>query len=92
MEDQLLALVMRMYRGGIRYDEAVREFKRAFLLTVLREHHGNVSEAARKLGVHRNTLGRTISELELDVRDLRAALRRPPRSERLAAMEKKAAR
>ncbi len=92
MEEQLEALVARMYRGGIRYDEAVREFKRAFLLTVLREHRGNISEAARKLGVHRNTLGRTINELEVNVHDLRASLRRPPRSERPQAMEKKASR
>jgi Fis family transcriptional regulator len=92
VEDQLAALVTRMYRGGIRYDEAVREFKKMFLLTVLREHHGNVSEAARNLGIHRNTLGRTIAELGLDLHPLRAVPRRPPRSERALAAEKKASR
>ena len=61
MEDQLAALAMRMYRGGIRYDEAVREVKKMLLLTVLREHHGHVAEAARHPGIQPHTLGRTLA-------------------------------
>ena len=41
MKAQLEDLVMRMYKGGITYLEAVREFKKAFLLRVLKEHNGN---------------------------------------------------
>jgi hypothetical protein len=42
--------------------------------------------------MHRNTLSRTISELKIDVRQLRDGVKRPPRSARPLAMEKKAAR
>lgn len=92
MKDQLEALVLQMYKSGILYSEAVREFKKRFLLTVLAEHHGNQCKAARELGMHRNTLSRTITELKVDVRSLRDGARRPPRSARPLALEKKAAR
>ena len=83
---------MAMYKGGILYSEAVREFKKRFLVTVLEENHGNQCKAARELGMHRNTLSRTISELKLDVRVFRDGARRPVRSEKALALEKKAAR
>ena len=35
MKDQLETLVHQMYNSGILYSEAVREFKKRFLLTVL---------------------------------------------------------
>ena len=93
MKDQLEALVLQMYKSGILYSEAVREFKKRFILTVLQENQGNQCKAARQLGMHRNTLSRTIAELDLDVRQLRDVARRPPRSARPAmVMEKKAAR
>ncbi len=92
MKDQLEALVAQMYKSGILYSEAVREFKRRFILTVLQANHGNQCKAARELGMHRNTLSRTITELKLDVRALRDGTRRPPRSARPLALEKKAAR
>ena len=63
MKDQLEALVQQMYKSNILYSEAVREFKRRFIATVLQENKGNQCRAARQLGMHRNTLSRTISEL-----------------------------
>ena len=84
MKEQLEALVWQMVRGGIRYGEAVREFKKAFLTKVLLEHRGNQCEAAKTLGMHRNSLGRTLSALKMDARALRTQLRRPPRGERPA--------
>ncbi len=93
MKDQLEALIMQMYRSGILYSEAVREFKKRFILTVLQENNGNQCRAARQLGMHRNTLSRTIQELKIDMRGLRNVVRRPPRSARpLTAMERKMAR
>jgi Fis family transcriptional regulator len=83
---------MQMYKSGILYSEAVREFKKRFLLTVLQENQGNQCKAARQLGMHRNTLSRTIAELKVDVRQLRDGARRPPRSARPMVMEKKVAR
>lgn len=92
MKDQLEALVGQMYQSGILYSEAVREFRKRFILTVLEQNNGNQCKAARQLGMHRNTLSRTIAELELDVRAVRAGTRRPPRSEKPLTLEKKVAR
>lgn len=92
MKDQLETLVHQMYDSGILYSEAVREFKKRFLLTVLQQNQGNQCQAARQLGMHRNTLSRTITELKLDIRAVRNGARRPPRSARPAPLERKAAR
>jgi Fis family transcriptional regulator len=92
VKDQLEALVMQMYKSGILYSEAVREFKKRFIITVLQESHGNQCKAARELGMHRNTLSRTIEELKIDMRAVRDGTRRPPRSARPVLMEKKVAR
>ena len=92
MNDQLEALVMHMYKSGIYYNEAVREFKKRFIITVLEENDGNQCKAARQLGMHRNTMSRSIAELKIDVRALREGVRRPPKSERSFAVEKGAAR
>jgi Fis family transcriptional regulator len=88
MKSQLESLISRMHEGGILYVEAVREFRKAFIATVLRENNGNQSKAARELGMHRNTLSRTASALKLDVWALRPGSRRLPRSERLVAVRR----
>lgn len=92
MKDQLITLVQNMYHSNILYSEAVREFKRCFIATVLEENKGNQCRAARQLGMHRNTLSRTIDELKIDVREFRDGGRRPPRSARPGGYEKKLAR
>jgi DNA-binding NtrC family response regulator len=81
-----------MYRSNILFSEAVREFKKRFILTVLQENKGNQCRAARELGMHRNTLSRTIAELRIDVRQLRDGVKRPVRSARPLAAERKIAR
>jgi len=78
MSGEIDALISRMHRGGILYTEAVREFRKAFIATVLRANNGNQSKTARELGMHRNTLTRTASALELDLRALHPGSRRPP--------------
>jgi Fis family transcriptional regulator, factor for inversion stimulation protein len=92
VKDQLEALVQQMYKSNILYSEAVREFKRRFIATVLEENKGNQCRAARQLGMHRNTLSRTVSELRIDVRQFREGGKRPPRGARPVAYEKKVAR
>src|SRR5713226_10400940 len=92
VKDQLEALILQMYRSNILYSEGVREFKKRFILTVLQENKGNQCRAARELGMHRNTLSRTISELKIDVRQLRDGTKRPPRSARPTFLERKLAR
>jgi DNA-binding NtrC family response regulator len=92
VKEQLEALVLQMYRSNILYSEGVREFKKRFILTVLQENKGNQCRAARELGMHRNTLSRTIAELKIDVRMLRDGGKRPPRSARPLPLEKKIVR
>jgi Fis family transcriptional regulator, factor for inversion stimulation protein len=79
---ELDSLVTQMHSSGIRYEDAVREFKRQYLREVLVAHRGNQCKAAEELGMHRNTLSRTMAELGLDLAEVRAGLKRPPRSER----------
>ena len=80
---ELDSLVTQMHSSGIRYDDAVREFKRQYLREVLVANRGNQCKAAEELGIHRNTLSRTMAELGLSLAEVRAGLKRPPRSERL---------
>jgi Fis family transcriptional regulator len=75
-------LVTQMHSSGVRYDDAVREFKRQYLREVLVAHRGNQCKAAEELGMHRNTLSRTMADLGLSLAEVRAGLKRPPRSER----------
>jgi DNA-binding NtrC family response regulator len=79
VKDQLEALILQMYRSNILY-------------SVLQENKGNQCRAARELGMHRNTLSRTITELKIDVRQLRDGVKRPPRSTRSVTLEKKIVR
>ena len=82
MRRELDSLVTQMHSSGIRYEEAVRDFRRQFLREVLIANRGNQCKAAEELGMHRNTLSRAMAELELDLSEIRAGLKRPPRSER----------
>lgn len=92
VKDQLEALVVQMFRSGITYAEAVCEFKKKFILTVLQDSNGNQCKAARQLGMHRNTLSRTIADLRLDAKGLRNGVRRPPRSVNALPVDKKSIR
>lgn len=82
MKRELDSLVSQMYASGVSYTDAVREFKRRYLLEVLARHRGNQCKAAEELGMHRNTLSRTLTELKLDSSEIRAGLKRPVASER----------
>lgn len=82
MKREMDLLVAQMHADGVSYDDAVREFKRRYLLQVLVSHRGNQCKSAEELGMHRNTLSRTLSELALDSSAVRAGLKRPSRSDR----------
>jgi Fis family transcriptional regulator len=87
MSDELDSLVKQMYQRGILYREAVSEFQKVFVASALHEYRGNLSHAAPKLGMHRNTLTRVIAQLGLDVSAFRSPRRRPPAS--VTAAERK---
>ncbi len=82
MRRELDSLVTQMHSSGIPYEEAVREFKKQYLREVLLAHRGNQCKAAEELGMHRNTLSRTMAELGLNLSEVRTELKRPVRSER----------
>jgi DNA-binding NtrC family response regulator len=73
---------MQMHSAGVTYSDAIRQFKRRYILEVLAHHKGNQCKAATELGMHRNTLSRTLAELDLDSVQIRNGMRRPPLSER----------
>lgn len=83
MKRELESLVAQMHSSGVGYEEVVREFKKQYLHEVLVAHRGNQCKAANELGMHRNTLSRTMADLGLDLAEVRAGLKRPVRSERL---------
>lgn len=74
-----------MHSAGITYADAVRQFKKRYILEVLAHHKGNQCKAATELGMHRNTLSRTLAELEMDSVQIRKGMRRPVMSERPAS-------
>jgi Fis family transcriptional regulator len=90
LKRELDGLITQMHSSGIAYSDAVRQFKKRYILEVLAHHKGNQCKAADELGMHRNTLSRTLAELDLDtaqirsqIRDsIRNGMRRPPSSER----------
>ncbi len=79
---ELESVVSQMHTSGVTYADAVREFKKRYILQVLAQHKGNQCKASVELGMHRNTLSRTIEELGLDPAQIRNGLKRPARSER----------
>jgi Fis family transcriptional regulator len=91
LKRELDGLITQMHSSGISYSDAVRQFKKRYILEVLTHHKGNQCKAADELGMHRNTLSRTLTELEMStaqIRDhirengIRSGMRRPPSSER----------
>ena len=82
LKRELDGLIMQMHSAGISYTDAVRQFKRRFILEVLTQHKGNQCKAAEALGMHRNTLSRTLAELDMNTAQIRNGMRRPPTSER----------
>ncbi len=66
MRDQLESLVGQMVERGILFEEAVSEFEKRFIKSVLDRANGNQSRAAKVLGIHRNTLSRKIDTYKLD--------------------------
>ena len=65
MKDQLERLVAQMVDAGVFFQDAVSEFEKRYIRRVLESNGGNQSQAAKALGIHRNTLGRKVEEYKL---------------------------
>ena len=68
MKKQLEALITEMIDRGIPFDQARDEFEKKFIQTALGMTKGNQTRAAEMLGIHGNTLNRTISVHKLNGR------------------------
>src|SRR6516162_5166478 len=80
MKSRLEALVTEMVDRGILYEDAVEEFEKHFILTVLERTNGNLSKAAEKLRVHRNTLSKRVEKYFQNGNMTGARRRRPRRA------------
>lgn len=62
MKSSLQALVTEMVERGVLFEDAVAEFEKHFILSVLKRTKGNLSKAADELHIHRNTLSKRVEK------------------------------
>ncbi len=63
--DRLERLIEEMVEKGVRFDDAVREFEKRFIMRVLGNSDGSLTKTAGALGIHRNTLTRKMVEYKI---------------------------
>ena len=63
--DRLERLVEEMVDKGVRFEDAVREFEKRFIVRVLGKEDGSLTRTADVLGIHRNTLTRKMGEYKI---------------------------
>ena len=89
MKSRLEALVAEMVERGILFEDAVAEFEKHFILSVLKRTNGNLSKAAEELRIHRNTLSKKVEKFYQNGHMLGARHRRPRAKPAAAARGKK---
>ncbi|HVG21730.1 MAG TPA: helix-turn-helix domain-containing protein [Blastocatellia bacterium] len=77
MKSRLEALVTEMVERGILFEDAVKEFEKHFILSVLKRTNGNLSKAAEELRIHRNTLSKRVEKFYQNGQMAGARHRRP---------------
>ena len=77
MKKKLEELVSEMVERGILFEDAVAEFEKYFVLSVLKKTNGNLSKAAEVLRIHRNTLSKRAEKYYQNHRMIGARHRRP---------------
>jgi len=65
ISERLQKLVEEMVDRGVRFDDAVHELEKRFIVRVLGRCDGSLTKAADALGMHRNTLTRKMSEYKI---------------------------
>ena len=73
IRDNLSRLVLFLQSSNIDYREAVDAFRREWLTQALEDNNGNLCRTARRLRMHRNTLARVLTILDLDAKAIRQA-------------------
>lgn len=66
----LTILIETMRNHGLGYRDALRQFEAAYVKNVIAKNHGHLGKVAMHLGIHRNTLTRTLRELNLKKKDV----------------------
>lgn len=69
--DVLDDLIDRCITSGVWYSEFIHTVRKKYIENMLLRHKCNQIKAARALGMHRNTLSRTIADLGINLRELR---------------------
>ena len=77
MKSRLEALATEMVERGILFEDAVAEFEKHFILTVLKRTNGNLSKTADVLRIHRNTLSKRVEKYYQNGHMIGARHRRP---------------
>jgi Fis family transcriptional regulator len=67
LADDLENVVKTMIAEGVGYDEGIQRLEAQYIRQVLIGCRGNQVAAARELGMHRNTLSRSIAEYKIDM-------------------------
>ena len=79
MRKQLEALVEEMLDGQILLDEAVAEFEKLYIEKALIRHRRHLSNTAKVLGIHRNTLSKRVSDYQRPAKNAVRAAKRASR-------------
>lgn len=61
MRGRLEALIDEMLDGQILLEEALAEFEKLFIQKALTRHNRHLSNTAKVLGIHRNTLSKRVA-------------------------------
>jgi DNA-binding NtrC family response regulator len=83
MKESLEGLAQRLLGGGVTLEGAVEILERSMIDGALKSHKNNQSKAAKRLGIHRNTLMRKMVGYGIgDPRPRRKPVARVSRSRR----------
>lgn len=76
LNGQLDRLVNELASQGVTLAQARETFERQFILASLRLNHGNITNSADHLGLHRNTLRNKVAALQIQAADYRNSSKR----------------
>ena len=76
MRARLEALIEEMLDGQILLEEAIAEFEKLYIQKALLRHRKHLSNTARILGIHRNTLSKRVAAYQKQERTAARAAKR----------------
>ncbi|HKZ80830.1 MAG TPA: helix-turn-helix domain-containing protein [Pyrinomonadaceae bacterium] len=73
MRERLESLIDEMLDGQILLEEAVNEFEKLYILKALERYKQHLTNTAKVLGIHRNTLSKRVALYQKKARHLARA-------------------